>query len=407
MLLALNYDPPDADSVFNEHVNWGNRHGNGGGISFAQRNLREIDRPLRVGYVSPDFYLHAVTFFFEPLLAHHDRSKIVPLCYSETRKPDAVTARLRSHSAQWRDIYGMSDAQVVSRIRADEIDILVDLAGHMGDNRLTVFSGKAAPIQVAWLGYPNTTGLTTIDYRLTDAVADPPGLTDRYYTERLFRLPRGFLCYQPPVSAPAVGAPPFRMKRGVTFGSCNNLSKVTFGVIGLWSAILRAVPGSRLILKAASLTDIPTREPYYREFEKHGIPRDRLDFRGINWKLADHQSVYNEIDVALDPFPYNGATTTCEAMWMGVPVITLAGNVHAGRVGASILAQMGLTDLVAESLDDYIRIAVELAKDPTRLLELRASLRDRMTTSPLCDAKAFALAVEDAYRTMWRNWCST
>jgi predicted O-linked N-acetylglucosamine transferase (SPINDLY family) len=405
MLLALNYDPPDADSVFNEHVNWGNRHGNDDVNPFPQRSALEIDRPLRVGYVSPDFYLHAVTFFFEPLLANHDRSKIVPVCYSETRKPDAVTARLRSHSAEWRDIYNMSDAQVVSQIRADGIDILIDLAGHMGDNRLTVFSRKAAPIQVSWLGYPNTTGLTTMDYRLTDPQADPPGLTDRYFTERLFRLPRGFLCYRPPESAPAVGPLPFSVTGKLTFGSFNNLSKITPATIALWSSILRAVPQSRLILKNASFTDIPTRQSYYQAFESHGIGRDRLEFRGLDLALIDHQSVYNQIDIALDPFPYNGATTTCEALWMGVPVVTLAGKMHAGRVGVSILTQMGLTDLIADSPDDYVQIATKLSNNPARLSELRNSLRHRMSVSPLCDAKAFTRAVEDAYRTMWRNWC--
>jgi predicted O-linked N-acetylglucosamine transferase (SPINDLY family) len=405
MLLAMNYDPPDIETVFNEHREWGRRHAYAGAGMAAYRGSRVADRPLRIGYVSPDFYEHAVTFFFEPLLANHDRAKVVPVCYSATRKPDHVTARLRSLSALWRDINAMNDDQLANQIHADAIDILVDLAGHMGENRLSVFSRKAAPIQVSWLGYPNTTGLTTMDYRLTDDMADPPGLTDRFYTERLFRLPRGFLCYQPPAAAPAVGVSPFAAAGHITFGSCNNLSKVTFAVIALWSAILHAVPGSRLILKSASLTDIATREPYYREFEKHGIMRARLDFRGLNWKLADHQSVYNEIDIALDPFPYNGATTTCEALWMGVPVITLAGKAHAGRVGVSLLTQAGLTELIAESPDDYVRIAAELANSPARLSELRSTLRRRMVASPLCDAKAFAQAVEDAYRVMWREWC--
>ncbi|HYA27640.1 MAG TPA: tetratricopeptide repeat protein [Acidobacteriota bacterium] len=407
MLLALNYDSPDAKSVFEEHVNWGRHHGYAGAHVFQHRHSREPDRPLRIGYVSPDFYKHAVTFFFEPLLAHHDRSRIVPVCYSLTQKSDNVTARLRSLSAQWRDVFAMNDEQVAGQIFADGIDILVDLAGHMGENRLAVFSRKPAPIQVSWLGYPNTTGLTAIDYRLTDIWADPPGLTDRFYTERLFRLPRGFLCYRPSESAPAIGPRPSLATGAITFGSFNNLSKVTPGTIALWSSILRDVPRSRLILKNASFTDIPTREPYYQEFEKHGIGRDRLDFRGMHRELTDHQSVYNAIDIGLDPFPYNGATTTCEALWMGVPVITLTGKMHAGRVGVSILTQMEMTDLIASDPDDYVRIAVELANNPTRLSELRSSLRQRMAASPLCDARSFALAVEDAYRTMWRQWCAT
>ena len=405
MLLALNYDPPDAESVFDEHVKWGKRHGYTGANPFQHRRTQGSDRPLRVGYVSPDFYRHAVTFFFEPLLANHDRSRVVPVCYSLSRKSDDVTVRLRALSAQWRDVFTMSDEQVAGQIHADGIDILVDLAGHMGENRLTIFSRKAAPIQVSWLGYPNTTGLTAIDYRLTDVQADPPGSTDRFYTERLFRLSRGFLCYRPPESAPAVGQPPFIAAGAITFGSFNNLSKISPGTIELWASILHAVPHSRLILKNASFTDIPTRQPYYREFEKHGIVRDRLDFRGLDRDLADHQSVYNEIDIALDPFPYNGATTTCEALWMGVPVITLAGTTHAGRVGVSILTQMEMTEFIAAGHDDYLRIAVDLANDPARLSELRRGLRTRMAASPLCDAKSFARAVEDAYGTMWQNLC--
>jgi protein O-GlcNAc transferase len=392
MLLALNYDPPDPDIVFAEHIGWGKRHAYTGPTSYQHRQSRDPERTLRIGYLSPDLYHHAVTFFFEPLLAEHDRSRFVPVCYSARQGSDHVMTRLRSLSALWRDVFAMNDEELANQIYADQIDILVDLTGHMGENRLPVFSRKPAPIQVSWLGYPNTTGLTTIDYRLTDAIADPPGLTDRYYTERLFRLPRGFLCYRPSASAPVVG-------------SFNNLSKISPGTIELWSAILHGVPHSRLVLKNASFSDIPTQQPYYQAFEKHGIRRDRLDFRGLHLELTDHQSVYNEIDVALDPFPYNGATTTCESLWMGAPVITLAGQLHAGRVGASILTQMNLTDLIANSSDEYQRIAITLANDRDRLSELRATLRQRMAASPLCDAKAFAHAVEQAYRTMWRKWC--
>lgn len=407
MLLALNYDPPDPDVVFAEHVEWGKRHAYTGPTAYQHRQSRDPERTLRIGYLSPDLCHHAVTFFFEPLLAEHDRSRFVPVCYSARQRSDHVTARLHSLSTLWRDVFAMNDEQLANQIYADQIDILVDLTGHMGDNRLPVFSRKPAPIQISWLGYPNTTGLTTIDYRLTDSVADPPGLTDRYYTERLFRLPRGFLCYRPSESAPAVGPLPAASSGAITFGSFNNLSKISPGTIELWSAILLGVPHSRLVLKNASFTDIPTRQPYYQAFEKHGIGHDRLDFRGLHLELTDHQSVYNEIDVALDPFPYNGATTTCESLWMGVPVITLAGKLHAGRVGASILTQIDLPDLIAGSPDEYQRIAVKLAGNRDRLSELRATLRQRMAASPLCDAKAFALAVEQAYRTMWRKWCES
>lgn len=405
MLLALNYDPPDAELVFEEHMNWGRLHGYAGPAVYQYRQSRDPDRPLRIGYVSPDLYHHAVTFFFEPLLAEHDRSRYVPFCYSASKKTDFVTARLQSLGVQWRNVFAMNDEQLANQVHADQIDILVDLAGHMGENRLPVFSRKAAPIQVSWLGYPNTTGLTSIDYRLTDAIADPHGLTDRFYAEGLVRLPRGFLCYRPPESAPTVGPLPFLANGVITFGSFNNLSKITVDTIESWSSILHAVPRSRLILKNASFTDVPTQQPYYQKFEKHGIARDQLDFRGMHRELTDHQSVYNEIDVALDPFPYNGATTTCESLWMGVPVITLAGDRHAGRVGASIITQLKMTELIADGPDDYIRIAVDLANNTAHLSDMRNSLRSRMAASPLCDAKAFAKDVEEAYHMIWRNWC--
>ncbi|MBI3778769.1 MAG: tetratricopeptide repeat protein [Gammaproteobacteria bacterium] len=407
LLLALNYDSTDAAAVFNEHVRWGQRHGHVSLQANVHNNPKVKDRPLRVGYVSPDLYRHAVTFFFEPLLANHDRSRILPFCYAEAWKQDGVTERLRSLSAQWCDTCKMNDEQLANRIRADGIDILVDLAGHTAKSRLTVFSRKPAPIQVSYLGYPNTTGLLTVDYRLTDAFADPPGQTDSFYTESLIRLPRGFLCYQPPDSAPAIGPLPSLAKGHITFGSFNNLSKMTFDTIELWSSILHGVPRSRLVLKNMSLRDIPTQQLYYREFARHGITSDRVEMHGPIWDLTDHQSVYNQIDIALDPFPYNGTTTTYEALWMGVPVITLAGKMHAGRVGISILTQLGLTEYIANDPDHYVRIAAELAGNPARLSELRASLRRRMTDSPACDAKTFARDVEEAYLMMWKKWCGT
>ncbi|MDH5512213.1 MAG: hypothetical protein OEY27_03280, partial [Gammaproteobacteria bacterium] len=407
MLLALNYDPPDPNEVFSEHMEWSRRHAYTGPAAYQHKQSRDPERTMRIGYLSPDLYHHAVTFFFEPLISKCDRSRFETVCYSARQKSDHVTTRLRSLSTLWREVFAMNDKQVADQIYADQIDILVDLTGHMGENRLPVFSRKPAPIQISWLGYPNTTGLSAIDYRLTDATADPPGLTDRYYTERLFRLPRGFLCYRPSETAPGVGPLPAATSDSVTFGSFNNLSKITPGTIELWSTILHGVSNSRLVLKNASFTDISTRQPYYQAFERFGIGRDRIDFRGLSLDLADHQSVYNEIDVALDPFPYNGATTTCESLWMGVPVITLAGKWHAGRVGASILTQAGLTELIGSSFEDYVRIAVELANDPARLSEWRRTLRARMEASPLCDEKAFARAVEEAYRTMWKSWCES
>ncbi|MEW6330093.1 MAG: tetratricopeptide repeat protein [Pseudomonadota bacterium] len=407
LLLALNYDSTDPAAVFQEHVRWGEHHGRPDPSSRVHGNSRVIDRPLRIGYVSPDLYKHVVPLFFEPLLANHDRASIVPVCYAEAWKQDEVTARLRTLSSEWRDTCDMDDARLADRIRADGIDILVDLAGHTAKSRLTVFARKPAPVQVTYLGYPNTTGLTAVDYRLTDAWADPPGETDAFHTEQLVRLSRGFLCYQAPPSTATIAPLPCLSTGRITFGSFNNLSKVTSGTINLWSDILKAVPGSRLLLKNTSFKDDPTRQYYYREFAKRGVGDDRLDLRGPLRNTSDHQAVYNEVDIALDPFPYNGTTTTYEALWMGVPVIVLAGRMHAGRVGVSILTQTGLTEYIARDPDHYVRIAVELAASPARLSELRSSLRQRVAGSPACDAKAFTQGVEQAYREMWKKWCET
>lgn len=406
LLLALNYDSTDAAAIFNEHVQWGKIHGQASRLEGAHTNSTDPDRPLVIGYVSPDLYKHAVTFFFEPLLANHDPSRVVPICYAEAWKQDETTERLRTLCVQWRDTRKMDDEQLARQIRADGVDILVDLAGHTARSRLTVFSRKPAPIQVSYIGYPNTTGLAAIDYRLTDAWADPPGLTDRFYTEKLIRLSHGFLCYLPPKFAPEVGPLPALTSGFITFSSFNNLSKMTSSVIALWSSILHALPDARIVLKNMSFKDTATQQRVYREFAQHGISEGRVELRGPIWDMKDHQSMYNEIDIALDPFPYNGTTTTYEALWMGVPVITLAGNMHAGRVGVSILTQLGLTDYIANDTEHYVRIAVELAKAPEHLSELRASLRSRMANSPLCDAKTHAQDVEAAYRMMWREWCA-
>lgn len=406
LLLALNYHATDPAVIFNEHVRWGKNNNPGNIPAEPYGNTPDPDRPLRIGYVSPDMYKHAVTFFFEPLLAAHDRSTIVPVCYAQAWKQDETTERLRSLSALWRNTCEMSDEQLARQIRADGIDILVDLAGHTANSRLTVFFRKPAPIQVTYLGYPNTTGIDAIDYRLTDAWADPPGLTDRFYTEKLVRLPHGFLCYQPQHGSPGIGPLPSADTGYVTFGSFNNQSKITSGVIAVWSAILQAVPDSRLILKNISLKDPSTQKRVRREFMRHGVSGSRLDLRGPIWHVVDHQSVYNQVDIALDPFPYNGTTTTYEALWMGVPVIVLAGDMHAGRVGVSILTQLGLADFIANSTEDYVRLAAALAGNPQRLSQLRATLRNTMAASTLCDAGRFARDVEAAYRMMWRQWCA-
>jgi predicted O-linked N-acetylglucosamine transferase (SPINDLY family) len=306
---------------------------------------------------------------------------------------------------QWRMITGMKDADVAQLMRKDQIDILVDLAGHTSDNRLLVFARKPAPIQVTYLGYPGSSGLSTMDYRISDNFADPPGMTESLHTEKLVRLPHGFLCYRPPASAPDVG-PLSADKTGfITFGSFNHLAKITHFTVKMWAKILKQIPNSRLLIKSQGLNDPAWRKALSDRFAAQGIGEDRLEMLAKIPSLGNHLQLYHRIDIALDPFPYHGTTTTLEAMWMGVPVISLAGKTHASRVGVSLLSNTGLTELIAQSPEEYVQIATKLAGDLPRLRELHANLRPRLAASPLLDAKTFARDIEAAYRQMWRDYC--
>lgn len=402
-----NYDHRfEPEEIFNEHVRFGQALASAiTDTLLPNTNVPDPERRLRIGYVSPDLRSHSVAYFLEPLLASHDKTLVETICYSDAQVADGMTAHLRKLAHKWRDTYNVADMKVADWIREDGIDILVDLAGYTFNNRLPVFARKPAPVQVTYLGYPNTTGLPAVDYRLTDAWADPPGVTERFHTETLVHLPHGFLCYLPPVDAPEVVALPARTTNYISFGSFNNLSKVTSQVVELWASILRAIPHSRLVLKNDSLGDEKTRDNYYALFADQGIARERVDFLGSLPSVREHLAVYGQIDIALDPFPYNGTTTTCEALWMGVPVITLAGRTHAGRVGVSLLSRVGLAECIAPDPQGYVDIATELASDIPRLTKLRASLRAIVASSSLCDAPAFARDVEVAYRHMWHTWC--
>ena len=264
----------------------------------------------------------------------HDRNEVEIFCYAEVKRPDRMTAKIRGLADQWRSTVGMGDDALARRIFEDRIDILVDLAGHTANSRLKVFARKPAPVQVTWLGYPGTTGLPVMDYRLTDEITDPEGDGDQYYTETRVRLKDGFLCYLPPDDAPAVSSPPVLKSGGITFGSFNNLAKVNEKVVDLWSRILCRVPGSSLLLKSKPLADKPTQRRYIDLFIKNGVMPDQIKMLSATASIPEHLACYDRVDIGLDPFPYNGATTTCEALWMGVPVVVLRGDRHAGRVGA-------------------------------------------------------------------------
>lgn len=406
-LLTLHYDPEQkARSLFTEHRRWGGLHARLAVVPDAYANEAEPSRRLRIGYVSADFRNHSVAYFFEPLLSGHDPAVVETFCYSAVRHPDAVTHRLEAMAHHWRSISGMTDADVFDVVQEDGIDILIDLAGHTAGNRLGVFAQKPAPLQITWLGYPSTTGLPTMDYRFTDTWADPPGVSEQFHTEALVRLPHGFLCYRPSADVAPTALPAVETAGHVTFGSCNELARINEVMISRWAEILNAVPESRLIISNDALADVPTREHYYGLFEAAGIDRNRLDLQDIPRDNAGRLNLYNRVDIALDTFPYNDTITTCEALWMGVPVVTLAGQTHAGRVGVSLLSQVGLHECIAENPDRYREIAVHLANDRQKLGGWRGSLRDRMRRSSLCDTTGFARDVEAAYRTIWSEWCS-
>jgi len=404
LLLYLNYnDRETAESLFAEHREWGARLCRQATTPVAFANARQAGRRLRIGYVSPDLREHPVSRFFEPLLREHDREAVEIFCYAEVARPDAVTARLRELSEQWLTTAGLTDDALAERIRADGIDILVDLAGHTANNRLGVFARKAAPVQATWLGYPNTTGLDAIDYQLVDAITDPVG-ADAWASETLVRLPDGYFCYGAAQDAPEPAAPPSLMTGVVTFGSFNNPAKLSASTLDAWARLLTRLPHARLLLKGKPFADAGARALLLGKLGERGIAADRIELEGWSSNIADALGSYGRLDIALDPFPYNGATTTCDTLWMGVPVVTLRGDRHAARVGASLLAQVGLPDLVADSVEDYVEIAAALAGDSKRLTELRRTLRPRMAASPLCDAPGFARKMEAAYRDMWQTW---
>jgi predicted O-linked N-acetylglucosamine transferase (SPINDLY family) len=360
-------------------------------------------RKLRIGYVSPDLRMHSVSYFFAPLLAAHDRDRFEIYCYAARKSAlsDFVTERLRVLADHWRFVYELSEEALARQIREDRIDILVDLAGHTGGNRLQAFSWRPAPVQVTWLGFFNGTGLRAMDYWITDEVLHPVDTPEKS-VEEIFRLPRCWVCYEPPVQAPPVAPCPNRDER-VMFGSFSNLSKLTPEVIETWSRLLQALPISQLLLMDKTLGEAMTRERILGQFERHGISSLRLVMvPGATFEK--YLSSYARVDIVLDPFPRTGGTTTAEALWMGVPVVTLAGERYVERISASKLVAVDLEDMITGSRDEYIETAVSLANDPEKRSELRDSLRGRMAQSPLCDATGHARAMEAAYTTIWEDY---
>ena len=405
LLFLLHHHPDhDARSLLAAHRQWAARFALPLAAEIGPHaNDRTPERRLRVGFVSPDFRGHPVGRLLLPLFANSDRRQVEMVAYSDVRAPDALTAQLETLASAWHPIVGLSDPQVAEKIRADRIDILVDLALHTAHNRMRVFARKPAPVQVTMLGMPTTTGLDTIDYRLTDPYLDPPEKSDRDYAERSVRLPYCFWCYSPPEAAPEVAPLPALKNGFITFGCLNQLAKVTHPALQLWAHILQSLPGARLLLYAPPGSH---RQAIRALFGDAGIASERIEF-AARMTFEEYLTRYQDLDLCLDPFPFNGATTSLDALWMGVPVVTLAGRTAVGRGGVSILSNAGLTELIALTPEQYVAIALELAKDLATLAELRAQLRQQMQASPLTDGKRYATDVDAAFRRMWQTWCSS
>jgi Flp pilus assembly protein TadD len=396
-LLAMQYDgSAGPEQVALEHRKWAERH-------WPDRpSPGRVHRPapsgrLRVGYVSGDFREHSAAFLIEPVLAAHDRAAVEVFLYSTVGSEDQVTRRIRALDVHWREVASLADDDACQTIRGDGIDILIDLSGHTSGNRLGIFAQRPAAIQATYCGYPGTTGMTQIDYRITDAWCDPPGTTEHLHSERLIRLEEGFICYRPPEYAPEVEAAPVLRNGYVTFGCLAGRQKVSDEMFRLWAQVLRAVPDSVLVLKWKGSLEGWARECVQSRFAEAGVRGDRIRLLGHSPR-PEHIRVHNEIDILLDTYPYHGTIGTLEALWMGVPVITLAGRTHVSRVGVSLLARVGLDDWITATPEEYGERAIRAARETNLLDGIRTGLRRKLESSSLIDATRIARPIEAAFR---------
>lgn len=404
LLFAVHFDPElSPEAIFAEHVAFGRTFAEPLRWQRAFPHNRDPERRLRIGYVSPDFRWHPVSYFIDPVLSEHDKQRVEVHCYSDCELPDEVTARFAGLVHRFTPCRGWTDERLAEQIAADQIDILVDLTGHTGNNRLLVFARKPSPVQASWLGYFNTTGVSAIDYRIADEHSVPPA-AERLFVEKIIRLPRSQSCFRP-TAAPDPAPPPCLREGTITFGCFNNPAKIQRDVVATFARILREVPGSRLIFKYAMFDDAPMRARYSSWLEADGIALDRVDFLGHS-SLDEFMRSFARIDIALDPFPYSGETTAMHTLWMGVPLVALEGPTLVQRLASRVLHVAGLSDCVATSVDDYVRIARSLAAAPEQLAERRAQLRERLRSGPLFDHRGITRDLEAAYRSMWRTWCA-
>jgi predicted O-linked N-acetylglucosamine transferase (SPINDLY family) len=405
-LISLYYDTSTShDELFARHTTWAQRHA----ARFYPRgrtwpNVREAERVLRVGYVSGSLDGRVLGHFLRNVLPHHDRGQVVAYAYSCTRHADAITAELGRAFDHWRDIRAQDDDAAAAQVARDGIDILVDLDGHTPDSRLLVFARKPAPVAITWLGYWNTTGMATVDYILSDPHTTPEGSPQRF-TEEPLRLPDSRFCYAPVPYAPAVAPLPSAGGRVFTFGSFNRYDKIGPGVLDCWAAILQRVPASRLVIKNSAIAIPHARAELSRQFAARGISPDRIELRTKSPHAA-MLAEYGDIDLGLDTFPYNGGLTTCEALWMGVPMVAIEEERMISRQTAAMLRLTGGEAFIARTRDEYVALAVQWSRERERLAAVRASLRERMRGSPLCDGARFTRNLETALRGVWRRWCT-
>lgn len=400
---CLNYFPgAEPAAVLDAHRAAGAGYSAQAKSRYTSHNVTpDPDRRLRIGLLSGDLCRHAITFFLEPFIEHHDRESLEIACYSTCPHEDAVSASIKKRVGSWRSLAGAEPAAIASAIHNDRVDILIELFGHAAGHQIPVVVMKPAPIQVDFLGYPATTGIPEIEYRIVDSLTDPPGM-DRFAGEQLIRLDPSFLCYSPLPGAPSCA----RSGEQLTFGSFNSAPKLNMEVFKTWAAILSRVPESRLVLKCLEFNDPALAPEVIRRFAALGIDPARIECLRFTSTVTDHLAIYHNIDVALDPFPYNGTTTTFDALFMGVPVVSLQGERHVARVSSAILTTLGCPDLIAKSPDHYVDIAATLATDSARLRSYRETLRSRLHASPLADGPAFAARLSVALRTIWRQWCA-
>eukprot|EP00930_Biecheleria_cincta_P086073 TRINITY_DN75439_c0_g1_i1.p1 TRINITY_DN75439_c0_g1~~TRINITY_DN75439_c0_g1_i1.p1 ORF type:complete len:941 (+),score=130.62 TRINITY_DN75439_c0_g1_i1:189-2825(+) len=408
-LLALNYlHDVSADRVFEAHKAWAERFCREVGAPYTSwPNPKVAGRRLRIGYISPDFFHHSVSFFCHALLEHHNREHFDVFIYANAAREDDKTALLQSMvpADRWKKVLGKTGQEVADLIRADQVDILVELAGHTANNRLDVVALKPAPVQITYIGYNNTTGLGAIDYRLVDEIVDPLDTTQPF-SEELVRIPGCFLCYTPPARIPEVDALPALRNGFVTFGSFSCLAKVGDACVALWARVLHEVPGSRLLVKNKGFYSPDVQATFVNKFKEHGISEHRLKLMALAPTSYDHLNIYNEVDIALDTFPYSNTTTTCESLLMGVPAVCLAGRTHGSRVCLTLLTAIGLGDFASNTNDDYVVKAKRLASDLQNLSMLRNNLREIMMKSPLCDGPGFMKnKYEPILMEIWRLYC--